>query len=136
MNTKNLNLKDEMKKLKHTAKESFLIKRNIKNVIYELHISRIKIHKTFNVNSLIVTDFTISVIKRLKIKNKKKKYEVNKILSERKNRERTEFFINWKEYDHEENQWKPEQNVKNAKKAIELFKNKTLKGGVVLRTKG
>ena len=94
LNIKNLNLKDEMKKLRHTAKKSFLVKRNIKNVAYELRISGIKIHKTFNANSLIAADFIISVAKELEIKNRKKKYEVNKILGERKNRDRTEFFIN------------------------------------------
>ena len=83
-----------MKKLKHTAKESFLMKKNIKNVIYKLRISEIKIHKTFNVNNFILTDLTILIIKRLKVKNKKKKYKVNKILNERKNRERIKFFIN------------------------------------------
>ena len=83
-----------MKKLKHTTKKSFLMKRNIKNVIYELRISEIKIHKTFNVNSLIVADSAILITKKLRIKNKKKEYEVNKILGERKIKERTEFFIN------------------------------------------
>ena len=83
-----------MKKLKHIAKESFLMKKNIKNVIYELRISETKIHKTFNVNSLTLTNLTISITKRLKVKNKKKKYEVNKILNERKMKKRTEFFIN------------------------------------------
>ena len=83
-----------MKKLKHIAKESFLIKRNIKNVVYELRISETKIYKIFNANNLIMINLTISVIKRLKVKQRKKKYEVNKILSERKMRERTEFLIN------------------------------------------
>ena len=83
-----------MKKLKHTAEKSFLIKRNIKNVAYELRISEIKIHKTFNANSLTAINLIILIIKRLKIKNKKKKYEVNKILSERKKKERIKFFIN------------------------------------------
>ena len=94
LNIKNLNLKDEMKKLKHTAEELFLIKRNIKNVTYELRISGTKIHKTFNANNLILTNSAISVTKRLKVKNKKKEYEINKILSERKMKERTKFFIN------------------------------------------
>ena len=94
LNTKNLNFKDEMKKLKHIAKESFLIKRNIKNVIYELRISETKIHKIFNVNSFIITNSVILITKKLKVKNKEKKYEINKILNERKQRERTEFFIN------------------------------------------
>ena len=83
-----------MKKLKHTAKESFLIQRNIRNVAYELCISETRIHKTFNANSLTKTDSTISVVKELEIKNRKKKYEVNKILKERKKKKRTEFLIN------------------------------------------
>ena len=66
-----------MKKLKHTVKESFLMKRNIKNVIYELRILKIKIYKTFNVNSLTMINLIILVVKELKMKNKKKKYEVN-----------------------------------------------------------
>ena len=94
LSIKNLNLKDEMKKLRHTAKGPFLIKRNIKNVAYELRILETKIHKTFNVNSLIMTDLTISITKALKVKNKEKKYEVNKILEKRKVKRRTEFFIN------------------------------------------
>ena len=83
-----------MKKLKHIAKELFLIQRNIKNIIYELCISGTKIHKTFNVNSFTLTDSVILIVKRLKVKNKEKKYEVNKILKERKKKERTEFLIN------------------------------------------
>ena len=55
------------------------MKRNIKNVIYELRILKTKIHKTFNVNSLTKTDLIILIIKKLKVKNKNKKYEVNKI---------------------------------------------------------
>ena len=83
-----------MKKLKHIAEESFLIKRNIKDVVYELRILKTYIHKIFNVNSLTATDFIISVTKRLSVKNRKKKYEINKILNERKYKERTKFFIN------------------------------------------
>ena len=70
------------------------MKKNIKNVIYKLRILKTRIHKIFNVNSLIKTDSVISLIKNFKVKNKEKKYEVNKILSERKIKERTEFFIN------------------------------------------
>ena len=124
-----------MKKLRHTAKESFVIQRNIKNVIYELCISETRIHKTFNANSFTKANSTISVTKELRIKNRKKKYEINKILKERKKKERTEFFINWKEYDPEKNQWKSEKNVKNVKKVIKLFRNKALKKKIVLRTK-
>ena len=83
-----------MKKLRHTAKESFLVQRNIRNVVYELCISGTRIHKTFNANNLTKTDPAISVTKELGVKNRKKKYEINKILKERKKKERTEFLIN------------------------------------------
>ena len=76
-----------MKKLKHTTKELFLIEKNIKNVTYELKILKTKIHKIFNVNSLIITDLIISLTKELKVKKREKKYEVSKILRKRKNRE-------------------------------------------------
>ena len=93
-NIKNLNLKDEMKRLSHTAEKSFLVKRHVKNVVYELRILKIRIYKTFNANSLTKTDSVISMTKKLEVRNKEKKYEVNKILSERKIRKRTEFLIN------------------------------------------
>ena len=83
-----------------------------------------------------MADPATPLAKGLGVRKRKREYEVNKILGERKNRGRTEFLINWKGYGSEENQWEPEQNVKNAKKAIKLFRNKALKGGVVLRTKG
>ena len=83
-----------MKKLKHTAKGPFLMKRNVKNVTYELRISETKIHRTFNANNLTKANPTIPIVKGLRVKNKKKKYEVNRILSERKTKGRTEFFIN------------------------------------------
>ena len=83
-----------MKKLRHTAEGPFLVKRNIKNVAYELRISGTKVHKTFNANSLILADPTISLAKGLGVKNREKKYEVNKILGERKVKGRSEFLIN------------------------------------------
>ena len=83
-----------MKKLNYIAEELFLMKRNIKNVIYELRISETRIHKIFNANSLIKADSAISLVKNLKVKSREKEYEVNKIRSERKIKERTEFLIN------------------------------------------
>ena len=124
-----------MKKLSHTAEGPFLVERNIKNVAYELRIPGTRIHKTFNANSLTKADSAIPLVKGLEVRNKEKEYEVNKILGERKIKGRTEFLINWKGYGPEEDQWEPEQNVKNAKKAVKLFRNKALKGGVVLRIK-
>ena len=75
-----------MKKLSYTTEELFLIKRNIKNVIYELKILKTKIYKIFNVNNLIKVNLIILLIKKLNVRNKEKKYEVNKILRKRKHK--------------------------------------------------
>ena len=83
-----------MKKLKHTTKELFLMKKNIKNVVYELKIPGTKIHKTFNANSLTIADPAIPLARGLEVRKREKEYEVNRILGERKNRGRTEFLIN------------------------------------------
>ena len=50
-------------------------------------------------------------------------YEVEDILDERlnKRRKRKEWLVKWKGYPSEENTWEPEQNLKNAKGALDAF---------------
>ena len=90
---RNLNLKEEMKKLEHTAKESFRVIRNIRNTAYELKISNFKIHNVFSASLLNTADLDTFLTKTLKMKTKKKEYEISEILRERKNKERKEFLI-------------------------------------------
>ncbi len=90
---RNLNLKEEMKKLRHTAKESFRVIRNIRNTAYELKISNFKIHNVFSASLLNKADLSTSLTKTLRIKTKEKEYEISEILRERKNKERKKFLI-------------------------------------------
>ena len=90
---RNLNLKEEMKKLKHTTKELFQVIRNIQNTTYKLNISNFKIHNVFNASLLNKADLNTSLTKILKIKTREKEYKISKILSKRKNIKRKEFLI-------------------------------------------
>ena len=67
---RNLNLKEEMKKLRHTAKESFRVIRNIRNTTYELEISKFKIHNVFSASLLNKADLSTSLTKTLRIKTR------------------------------------------------------------------
>ena len=91
--TKNLKLKDEMKKLRHTAERSFRVIRNIKNTFYELEISNSSIHQTFYEVLLTKADSSTSLTKSLEVKVRKKEFEVEKVLEERTRRGKKEFLI-------------------------------------------
>ena len=86
-------MKNEIKKLKHTAESFFRVIKNIRNTAYELNILNFKIHNVFNASLLSKTDECVSLTKTLEIKARKKEYEVEKILRERKNKRKKEFLI-------------------------------------------
>ena len=132
---RNLNLKEEMKKLEHTAKESFRVIRNIRNTAYELKISNFKIHNVFSAFLLNKADSSTSLTKILRVKTKEKEYEISEILRKRKNKKRKKFLISWKGFESKDNQWESEQNVKHARRAVTKFREKVLKERVMLRTK-
>ena len=132
---RNLNLKEEMKKLRHTAKESFWVIRNIRNTAYELEISNFKIHNVFSASLLNKTDSSMLLTKILRMKTREKEYEISEILRKRKNMRRKEFLISWKDFESENNQWESEQNVKHARRAVAKFRKKVLRERVMLRIK-
>ena len=82
-----------MKKLKHTAKESFRVIKNIKNTFYELKILNFLIHQTFYEVLLTKTDSSTSLTKSLEAKVRKKKFEVKKVLEKRTRRDKKKFLI-------------------------------------------
>ena len=91
--TKNLKLKDEMKKLGHTAEGPFRVIRNIKNTSYELEIPDSSIHQTFYGALLTKADPSTPLTKSLGTKVREKEFEVEKVLGERTRRGRKEFLI-------------------------------------------
>ena len=111
-------MKDEMKKLNHTAENLFKVIRNIRNTTYELNILNFRIYNVFNVSLLNKANERVSLTKTLKIKAREKEYEVREILKERKNKGRKEFLISWKNFKTEDDQWESKQNVKHARKML------------------
>jgi Chromo (CHRromatin Organisation MOdifier) domain len=51
-------------------------------------------------------------------------YIVEEILDSRLRRNKLEFLVKWEEYTDENNSWEPEDNCRNARKAIHDFYNK------------
>ena len=80
-----------MKKLKHTAKRLFQMIKNIRKTTYELKILNFKIYNVFSVSLLNRADSSTFLTKILKIKARKKEYEMSEILRKRKNIRRKEF---------------------------------------------
>ena len=82
-----------MKKLRHTAEGSFLMIRNIKNTFYELDISNSSVHSVFFGFLLTKADSRTSLAKSLKVKERQKEFDVEKILGERTRRGKKEFLV-------------------------------------------
>lgn len=49
-------------------------------------------------------------------------YEVERVLAVRKLRGSTEYLVRWKGYGSWEDSWEPEENLTNAKQAVEAFR--------------
>ena len=93
LQTRNLNIKNEIKKLKHTTEDFFKVIRNIRNTVYKLNISNFTIYNVFNASLLNRIDERVSLTKTLEIKARKKEYKIREILKERKNKRRKKFLI-------------------------------------------
>ena len=53
-------------------------------------------------------------------------YEVEYIVDKRKKRNKIEYLVKWKNYPSHENSWQPEQNLKQAREAIEEYEDSLL----------
>ena len=78
LQTRNLNIKNKIKKLKHIAEDLFKVIKNIQNAAYELNILNFKIHNVFNASLLIKTDKRVFLTKTFEIKARKKNTKLKK----------------------------------------------------------
>jgi len=62
-------------------------------------------------------------------------YEVEKILSKRKRYGKIEYFVRWKGYTAEEDTWEKEENLGNAREAVEDYKREYKKTARRIREK-
>ena len=99
--TKNLKRKDKRKKLNFVKIEAFFIKKIKKLKNYELNLLKnAKVHLIFNISLLKSIDFNTFIQETFHYeKQKKKEFEIKKILKEKKD----QYLIKWKSYDATKN---------------------------------
>ena len=98
-------------------------------VSYELELgTKIRAHPVFHVSSLKEyfelpdgdprrEDAPIEIVDGV-VEN-----EIESILRSRKKRNRTEYLVKWKGFEHDDNEWLPESELKNSAEILKDFKN-------------
>jgi len=123
----NMQMKKKSKKLMNKNIESFMIKRNIKKLSYELNLSqKMQIHLIFHTLMLQQCNQFISLQTTSTSVELKIKYEVENILKKRMINEKAHYLIKWKEYDALESTWKFKNNLLNCIRMLQQFKERRL----------
>lgn len=120
-------------KLDHKKFGPFKIKRNIKNVSFELCLPpTMKIHPVFHVSLLEPAhpDTPEGPAPELDPETQEEEYEVERILDVRMNRRKLQWLVKWVGYGNEHNTWEPKENLTNCRTALVTFyrKNQTKPG--------
>ena len=120
--TDNIKIKWVSKKLDHWSIESFMIKRNIKDLSYELDLSvNIRIHSVFHAFMLQLCDQFISLQTKPTSIEPDEEYEVERILGKKIISGTVHYLVKWKEYTISESTWKSKQNLKNCTRTLWCF---------------
>ena len=115
LQTDNIKTKRVSKKLDHRSIESFMIKRNIKNLSYELDLLKnMKIHSVFHAFMLQSCDQFIPLQTKPTSIEPDEEYEVKRILDKKIISETAHYLVKWKEYNISELTWKLRQNLRNC----------------------
>ena len=123
--TDNIKIKWASKKLNHQSIESFMIKRNIKDLSYELDLSKnMRIHSVFHAFMLQSCDQFISLQIKPTLIESNEEYKVERILDKKIISEIAHYLVKWKEYDISESTWKPKENLKNCVRTLWQFKRR------------
>ncbi len=124
----NIKTKRSSNKLNHMKLRSYKILEIKKLINYKLNLSAfMRIHlifhicllKSANVNTSIQTESS-----EINLKSQNVEYEVEDILDQQDIINQSHWLIKWKDYDHIENTWKPEKNLKNCQKLLQQFQQR------------
>ena len=122
LQTDNIRIKWVSKKLNHWSIEPFMIKRNIKNLSYELDLLvNMKIHSVFHAFMLQLCNQFIQFQTKLTLIESDEEYEVEGILGKKTISETVHYLVKWKEYDTSESTWEPKQNLRNCARMLQCF---------------
>jgi Chromo (CHRromatin Organisation MOdifier) domain len=120
-------------KLDHKKFGPFKIKRNIKDVSFELCLPpTMKIHPVFHISLLEPAhpDTPEGPTPEVDPETQEEEHEVEKVLDVRINRRKLQWLVKWTGYGNEHNTWEPKENLTNCRMALVSFyrKNQTKPG--------
>ena len=120
--TDNIKIKWVSKKLDHWSIEPFMIKRNIKDLSYELDLSvNMRIHSVFHAFMLQLCNQFIPLQIKPTLIESDEEYEVERILDKKIISGTVHYLVKWKGYNISESTWEPKQNLKNCARMLWCF---------------
>ena len=123
--TDNIKTKRVSKKLDHQSIGPFMIKRNIKDLSYELDLSvNMRIHSVFHAFMLQSCDQFILLQTKPTPVESDEEYEVERILDKKMISETAHYLVKWKEYNISESTWKSRMNLRNCVRMLQQFEKR------------
>ena len=130
LESKNLKIPYESRKLSPKREGPFLIKEVLGPVTYRLTLlKQWKIHNVFH--ATLLTPFkettfhgTIETRPPPDLVDGQQEYEVEAILTHQRYRGKYQYLVKWKGYDSSENTWEPEQNLTNMEELLNDYKRR------------
>ena len=120
--TDNIKIKRVSKKLNHQSIEPFMIKKNIKNLSYELDLSvNMRIHSVFHAFMLQSCNQFIPLQIKPTLIESNEEYEVERILGKKIISGTVHYLVKWKRYDISELTWKSKTNLRNCVRMLQQF---------------
>ncbi len=122
LRTDNIHVKQRSKKLNNKSIKSFEIKRNIKELSYELNLlKKMWIHSVFHAFMLQCCNQFISLqIIKMSVKSDKE-YQVENILEKWMISRKAHYLIKWKKYNTSENTWELIENLNSCARTLQHF---------------
>ena len=122
LQTDNIKIKRVSKKLDHQSIEPFMIKRNIKDLSYELDLSvDMRIHSVFHASMLQSCDQSILLQIKSTLVESDEEYKVERILGKKIISGAVHYLVKWKGYNTSELTWKPKANLRNCTRMLQQF---------------
>jgi len=126
-------------KLDHKKFGPFKVKRNIKDISYELYLPpTMRIHPVFHISLLEPADPNTPTGPGPEVHPdlQEEVYDVEKILKVRRHRKTLQWLVKWEGYGNEHNTWEPKENLIDCQEALQEFyqENPTAQGQEKRRT--
>jgi len=125
LRTDNIHVKQQSKKLNNKSIKLFEVKRNIKELSYELDLLKeMRIHSVFHAFMLQCCNQSIPLQTIETSVEPDKEYQVENILEKRMISGKTHYLIKWKRYNTSENTWELTENLKGCARTLQHFEKK------------